>query len=72
MVVTRSRRRSASRPAGPPPLSPAGDVGAPATDGMVEPGTVEVEASGAGVSEPAEEPSSVEHVPIKRKGARKR
>jgi ribonuclease E len=90
-VVTRSRRRSASRPAGPPELvgpsvvppmdaAPAaigaerdGAVGAPALDGVVEPGTADAD-PGAGVVD-AEEPAApphVEHVPIKRKGSRKR
>jgi ribonuclease E len=85
-VVTRTRRRSsASRPAGPPPtaseppplvekLAEAGDVGTPADTGLVEPGvgtaepgTPEPEAD----SEPESEPV-VEHVPIKKKGSRKR
>jgi ribonuclease E len=81
-VVTRSRRRSASRPAGPPGAStgqsgptrdvlteePAatGQVGAPADSGQVEPGTVDAEpGSGAPLA-------AVEHVPIKKKGSRKR
>ncbi|HEX5090611.1 MAG TPA: Rne/Rng family ribonuclease [Nocardioides sp.] len=80
-VVTRTRRRSASRPAGPPRSdavavpamadAPAsigtereGSVGAPAADGVVEPGTAEEADPGA--------PAHVEHVPIKRKGSRKR
>jgi ribonuclease E len=87
-VVTRSRRRSASRPAGPPkteePSSvPAmveaptaigtereGSVGAPALDGVVEPGTADDLDPGALTDEPT--PVHVEHVPIKRKGSRKR
>ena len=73
VVVTRSRRRSASRPAGPPPLSPAGDVGSPAIDGVVEPGTADLEPAAVDPEDPdAEEPLTVEHVPIKRKGGRKR
>jgi ribonuclease E len=74
-VVTRTRRRSASRPAGPPSpesgtvdgqhpvggAASAGQVGEPPVTGTVEPGTAE--------SDPA---PAVEHVPIKKKGARKR
>ena len=85
-VVTRTRRRSASRPAGPPSAPPTADsepttpprtalaeepaatghVGAPADTGDVEPGTVDAE-PGTGASLTA-----VEHVPIKKKGSRKR
>ena len=70
-VVTRSRRRSASRPAGPPVV---GDIGEPPISGSVEPGTGVLE---PGAPEPAgahpghDEPH-VEHVPIKKKGTRKR
>jgi ribonuclease E len=92
-VVTRTRRRSASRPAGPPAAAepvgvPAmdaaptaigterrGSVGAPAADGVVEPGTAEDRDPGAVLTEEAGEPApppAVEHVPIKRKGSRKR
>ena len=57
-VVTRTRRRSATRPAGPP-------AGAPEAVVLAEP------------AEPAEpvpagEPPVVEHVPIKKRGTRKR
>ncbi|QBR93950.1 Rne/Rng family ribonuclease [Nocardioides euryhalodurans] len=67
-VVTRTRRRSASRPAGPPssastPPAAAGSVGAPPVDGIVEPGTAD--------AEPATTPT-VEHVPVKKRGSRKR
>ncbi|MFC5179261.1 Rne/Rng family ribonuclease [Nocardioides taihuensis] len=63
-VVTRTRRRSASRPAGPPagadtPASEpvtSGQIGAPVESGAVEPGTA----------------VAVEHVPVKKKGSRKR
>ena len=65
-VVTRTRRRSASRPAGPPQSVDASSVGAPARDGVVEPGTAE------GTDPGAAAPPVVEHVPIKRKGSRKR
>ena len=57
-VITRSRRRAASRPAGPP-------SGAAATEPMTDPG------NGTVVESPVEKPH-VEHVPIKQKGARKR
>ncbi|MDI6910235.1 ribonuclease E/G [Nocardioides sp.] len=77
-VVTRTRRRAASRPAGPPvteapaPVSPVaqtpppgviGSVGEPPANGTVEPGTAD--------AEPGEAPV-IEHVPIKKKGSRKR
>jgi ribonuclease E len=70
-VVTRTRRRSASRPAGPP----AG-VGTVPDSGAVEPGTVVVEQGSDAVAEPGAEPAAeapvVEHVPIKKRGSRKR
>ncbi len=82
-VVTRTRRRSASRPAGPP--SGAGTV--PQT-GVVEPGTAGLEpgtgtpsgdavaptpVDGADTASGApDEAPVVEHVPIKKKGSRKR
>jgi ribonuclease E len=72
-VVTRTRRRSASRPAGPPAATttvPAMSeaeapsvVGQPAEHGAVEPGTADAEAGGKPV---------VEHVPVKKRGSRKR
>jgi ribonuclease E len=65
-VVTRTRRRSASRPAGPPALPATTTNGAAGTlpeTGVVEPGTVGVEPG---------EPHEVAHVPIKKKGSRKR
>ena len=83
-VVTRTRRRSASRPAGPPTgvetavpaTSPdgstpggVGTVGAPPEHGAVEPGTAVTE-PGAEVDDADAHP--VEHVPIKKKGSRKR
>jgi len=55
-----------------------GSVGAPAVDGVVEPGTAEDADPGAGTGEAVGEavgeaaPAHVEHVPIKRKGSRKR
>jgi ribonuclease E len=57
-VVTRTRRRSASRPAGPPEA-----VAVPA-----------MASSGHGTERDGEENAHahVEHVPIKRKGSRKR
>ena len=72
-VVTRTRRRSASRPAGPPALpatSTSGAAGTPPQTGAVEPGTVGVE-PGEPDGASAEAPT-VEHVPIKKKGSRKR
>ncbi len=77
-VVTRTRRRSASRPAGPPAAtetsaaatpsqddsSASGVVGLPPADGVVEPGTADAESG----TKP-----TVEHVPVKKRGsARKR
>ncbi len=68
-VVTRTRGRSASRPAGPPaasapePATTVGQVGAPPVDGAVEPGTADAEAG----TRP-----TVEHVPVKKRGSRKR
>ncbi len=74
-VVTRTRRRSASRPAGPPATTATGSdqsasvatsvgaVGAPPADGAVEPGTADAEAGSRPV---------VEHVPVKKRGSRKR
>ncbi|HEU4336471.1 MAG TPA: Rne/Rng family ribonuclease, partial [Nocardioides sp.] len=82
-VVTRTRRRSASRPAGPP-----SGVGVVPQTGAVEPGTaglepgagaasgeasvVAVAASVDGASGGPGEAPAVEHVPIKKKGSRKR
>ncbi len=68
-VVTRSRRRSARRPAGPPassapaatpPPGAVGSVGSPPESGVVEPGTAD------------SEPPAVSHVPVKKRGSRKR
>jgi len=56
-VVTRSRRRSASRPAGPPASA----------DGVDGTGA----GSEAAAEQPADETPSL-HVPVKRKGTRKR
>ncbi|HYF71215.1 MAG TPA: hypothetical protein VD864_00260, partial [Nocardioides sp.] len=79
---TRTRRRAASRPAGPPVAEPAaevspvadvappgaiGSVGQPPTTGMVEPGTADAE---PGDGAPGAE--AIEHVPVKKKGSRKR
>ncbi len=61
-VVTRTRRRSASRPAGPPPVPQSGETGTAPESGDSDSG-----------AEPAvAEASTVEHVPIKKKGSRKR
>jgi len=73
-VVTRTRGRSASRPAGPPAASAEADsrepaatlpgvIGEPPLDGAVEPGTADTEAGTRPV---------VEHVPVKKRGSRKR
>jgi ribonuclease E len=74
-VVTRTRGRRATRPAGPPageespaaapPPGAVGSVGEPPADGTVEPGTADAEPG------PDDHPH-VEHVPIKKKGSRKR
>lgn len=61
---TRTRRSAATRPAGPPVATEAAaEAGADAPAEQSEAGT--------GADQPAEEPH-VEHVPIKKKGARKR
>ena len=73
-VVTRTRRRSASRPAGPPALPATTSVGVTGTlpeSGLVEPGTAGVEPGHDAVEVDGEAPV-VEHVPIKKKGSRKR
>jgi len=59
-VVTRTRRRAASRPAGPPAVAAEQPVG----------GGTAVDGDGAGLS--LDDAPHVEHVPIKRKGTRKR
>ncbi len=85
-VVTRTRRRSsASRAAGPPLPVPAmdaaptalgaaadGAVGAPAANGVVEPGTAGGDPGSATHDGEVVAAPHVEHVPIKRKGSRKR
>ncbi|MGZ4497771.1 MAG: ribonuclease E/G, partial [Nocardioides sp.] len=80
-VVTRTRGRSATRPAGPPatvpsmaavdaggatPPATSGSVGEPAQHGLVEPGAASTEPGADSDAHP------VEHVPIKKKGQRKR
>ncbi|HWI43981.1 MAG TPA: Rne/Rng family ribonuclease [Nocardioides sp.] len=71
-VVTRTRRRAASRPAGPPagataePEAPVTGAPAPAADGSAADSTDSSPDSTGG-----EEPH-VEHVPVKKKGTRKR
>jgi ribonuclease E len=68
-VVTRTRRRSASRPAGPPqPVVLDGLAVAEPDAGSESP----VDALDDAALDGAEEPAHVEHVPIKRKGSRKR
>ncbi|WP_344772554.1 Rne/Rng family ribonuclease [Nocardioides panacisoli] len=76
-VVTRTRRRAASRPAGPPAAAAAaeptvGAIGSPPVDGAIEPGIGDVDPAGAVSPEVHAEEPHVEHVPIKKKGARKR
>ncbi|WP_210502631.1 Rne/Rng family ribonuclease [Nocardioides xinjiangensis] len=71
-VVTRTRRRAASRPAGPPAVPATSGVGTVPVSGVVEPGTVAVEPAHAPVEESAVDAPAVEHVPIKKKGTRKR
>ncbi|HXH79817.1 Rne/Rng family ribonuclease [Nocardioides sp.] len=63
-VVTRTRRRSATRPAGPPAVPSADGAGAASAgaDGQA--------VNGSG--EAGDEAPHVEHVPIKKKGTRKR
>ncbi|HET9998164.1 MAG TPA: Rne/Rng family ribonuclease [Nocardioides sp.] len=65
-VVTRSRRRAASRPAGPPPVVPAPEVAT---------GSVLVEDAGTrvdGEEHDHHESGPALHVPVKRRGSRKR
>jgi len=72
-VVTRTRSSRPARQGSVPSMdeaSVAGGVGEPAGDGRVEPGTAE-DAGGAG-TDGGTGASTVEHVPVKRKGARKR
>ncbi|EON24806.1 ribonuclease G [Nocardioides sp. CF8] len=70
-VVTRTRRRSATRPAGPPVAAPVGAAGDVPQTGIVEPGTADLEPGNDHDGEHDEAPH-VEHVPIKKKGTRKR
>ena len=65
-VVTRTRRRAASRPAGPP-VAPAEE----ASVATAEADAADTEAPEIGTDDGATE-THVEHVPIKKKGARKR
>ncbi|RYU13101.1 Rne/Rng family ribonuclease [Nocardioides iriomotensis] len=71
-VVTSSRRRVARRPAGPPsttaPATAVADAGPAAQDGAGTPGAdAETEPGEVGHPEPA-----AAHVPVKKKGSRKR
>ncbi len=63
-VVTRTRRRSASRPAGPPVIAEESPTGsgddAPETEGSAAVGT------------PDAQHPTIEHVPVKKRGSRKR
>jgi ribonuclease E len=79
-VVTRTRRRSASRPAGPPAeavsggaLATVGAIGVPVTDGLVEPVSASVEPGTQNGGPDSVDGAHPElHVPIKKKGSRKR
>ena len=65
-VVTRTRRRAASRPAGPPPVVPAPEAAT---------GSVLVDDAGTGVDgeeHDHHESGPALHVPVKRRGSRKR
>ncbi len=63
-VVTRTRRRAASRPAGPPPVVPAPEAVT---------GSVLVDEAGAdGEEQDHHESGPALHVPVKRRGSRKR
>jgi ribonuclease E len=68
-VVTRTRRRAASRPAGPPvvTLPPVAQVSG--VDSTTD-GTAVAVIDGAEVGEDAH--PVIEHVPVKKRGARKR
>ncbi|UUZ61928.1 hypothetical protein [Nocardioides sp. B-3] len=70
-VVTRTRRRSATRPAGPPVVAPVGAAGRVPDTGIVEPGTAGVE-PGSEHDAAHDDAPHVEHVPIKKRGTRKR
>jgi ribonuclease E len=70
-VVTRTRRRSATRPAGPPVVPPVGVAGRLPETGFIEPGTADIE-PGTGADGVHGEAPHVEHVPIKKRGTRKR
>ena len=63
-VVTRTRRRAASRPAGPPPVGPAPEAAT---------GAVLVDEAGVdGDEHDHHESGPALHVPVKRRGSRKR
>jgi ribonuclease E len=70
-VVTRTRRRSATRPAGPPVFPPVGVAGRLPETGLIEPGTADIE-PGTDPDGVHGEAPHVEHVPIKKRGTRKR
>ena len=57
------------------PASAVGRVGDPPADGIVEPGTSDTEPSGPGevrASDDGDQTPAIAHVPIKKKGSRKR
>ncbi len=68
-VVTRTRRRSASRPAGPPPVPQVGVAGTAPETGVVEPGDRQRRARNGRCT--AADAPMVEHVPVKKR-SRKR
>jgi ribonuclease E len=74
-VVVRTRRRSASRPAGPP-VQAVDPAAVPTADEVVRDaeinGNVAVDGLADQQTDGQGEPPQIEHVPIKRKGARKR
>jgi ribonuclease E len=56
----------------PEPASAVGRVGEPPVDGIVEPGTVATEPGEGQDGEASEQSATIPHVPIKKKGSRKR
>ena len=72
-VVTRTRRRSASRPAGPPAAPQLGVAGTAPESGVVAPGTAsDAPGSTDASTDLGPDVPVVGHVPIKKKGSRKR
>ena len=75
-MVTSTRRRRAGRPAGPPAASPGdgADEPLPTSGGdELEPAQVEPESGATAETDEADNGGqALQHVPIKRKGSRKR